>query len=131
MMKRKMLFYGSFILFVLSIFLPWFTFNAKMMGYCWGYQFLKWLIVPLLIIVIYLFQEQSKMFAVLSELSLIAILATYVIAFGRWQETCNIAPGFQWDEGFYTATAGYWISVLMFLSFSVVMQFMLFKKKQV
>lgn len=125
-MKRKKLLYGLFVLFVLSIFLPWFTFNAKMMGYCWGYSFLKWLVVPVVIILLYLFQERSKMFAILSELSLVSILMTYVVAFGRWQEVFHIVPGFQWDEGFYTATAGYWIPVLLFIVFSIVMQFVLF-----
>lgn len=128
-MKKKGLLIGSFVLFVLSTCLPWFTFNARMMGYCWGYQFLKWLVVPMIIIVIYLFQERSKMFIVLSEVSLVSILAIYVIAFGRWQEVCNIAPGFQWDEGFHTATAGYWISVLLFAVFFVVFQLGLAKPK--
>lgn len=129
-MKRKIITFGSFILLVLSVFLPWFTFNAKMMGYCWGFQFLKWLAVPLVVITVYLFQEKSKMYAVLCEVSLIAIAAAYVVAFGRWQEVCNIAPGFQWNEGLYTATAGYWVSVLLFMVFSAVIQFSIWKRNK-
>lgn len=128
-MKKKDLLYSVFVMFVLSIFLPWFTFNAKIMGYCWGYNFLKWMIVPVIIIVIYLFQEHSKMFIVLSELSLVSILTTYVIAFGRWQEICNISSGFQWDEGLHTATAGYWVSLSLYLCFTVILQVQMFGKK--
>ena len=128
-MKKKGLLIGVFALFVLSTCLPWFTFNARMMGYCWGYSFLKWMIVPFIIILIYLLQDQSKMFGILSELSLFAIFATYVIAFGRWQEVCNISSGFQWDEGIYTATVGYWISVILFLVFSTLLQVHIFRNK--
>lgn len=127
-MKIKKLCYISFALFALSIFLPWFTFNFKIMGYCWGFQFLKWLVVPQIIIIVYMLHEQRKILKVLSELSLISVFATYMIAFGKWQEVCNIAPGFQWKEGFYTATVGYWISLLLFIVFSVVMQFLVFNK---
>lgn len=130
-MKEKGHVLGSFLLFVLTVFLPWFTFDAKIMGYCWGWHFFKYLAVPIIVIAIYLLQGKGKMFMVLAELASAIILAVYVIAFGRWQEYFHIAPGFQWMEGFYTATAGYGLSLSMFLLFSVLLQIQVFCKKKV
>ena len=69
------------------------------------------------------------MFAALAELSAAIILVVYVMAFGHWQAVYHIAPGFQWLEGFYTATAGYWISLATFFLFVVALQVQIFRKK--
>lgn len=122
-MKRKPVLIVSFMLFLLSVFLPWFTYNPKVMGYCWGFQFFFIWLVPVIIIGIYVFWKSTAAMFVLSELSLIAILGTYIFAFGRWQELCNIISGFQWKDGLHTATVGYWISLCLFLMLAILLQF--------
>ena len=115
-MNRKRVLKTLYILAVLSVFLPWFTYNPDVMGYCWGYAFLRWLLIPLMVIGIYLFSKRSQLMILLSELSLIASLAVLVVAFGRWQEVCNIQAGFHWADGFKTAQIGYWISLGLFVT---------------
>lgn len=121
-MKRKNVLIVSFILFLLSVFLPWFTFNPKVMGYRWGFLFLPYMIVPIAVIAMSAFVKRRKPFIVLSELSLLSVLSVYVMSFGRWQEYCNIATGFRWSDGFYTATVGYWLSLGLFLVFALLYQ---------
>lgn len=122
-MKRKPVLIVSFLLFLFSAFLPWFTYNPKIMGYCWGFQFFYFWLAPVVIIGIYVFWKSTAVMFVLSELSLIAILGTYILALGRWQELCNISSGFQWKDGLYTATIGYWVSLGLFLTFAIQCQF--------
>lgn len=122
-MKDNKLLIGLFALFVLSIFTPWFTYNPKVMGYCWGFQFFYLWLVPVIIIGVYVFWRATAVMFVLSELSLIAILGSYIFAFGRWQEMCNIIAGFQWKDGLHTATIGYWISLGLFLVLTLLCQF--------
>lgn len=115
-MKRKRVLKTLYILAVLSVFLPWFTYNPDVMGYCWGYAFLGRLLLPLAVIGIYLFGKRSHLMLLLSELSLIVSLSVLVVAFGQWQEVCNIQPGFHWADGFKTAQIGYWISLGLFVT---------------
>lgn len=129
-MKGKRYLKIIFLLLLVSLFLPWFTYDAKMMGYCWGYQFLKWLAVPLIIIAGYLFVPiRNKIYLILTEVSMIANLSILVIVFGRWQEACNIVTGFQWKDGWYTALPTYWMSAALFVTFFVVFQYDLLKKR--
>jgi len=121
-MKSKPVLIVSFVLLLLSIFLPWFTYNPKVMGYCWGFQFVHLWLVPVIIIGIYVFWKSTAAMFVLCELSLIAILGSYIVAFGRWQEMCNIITGFQWKDGLHTATVGYWLSLGIFLLLVVLLQ---------
>lgn len=121
-MKRKPVLIVSFLLFLFSAFLPWFTYNPKVMGYCWGFQFFYFWLIPVIIIGIYVFWKSTAAMFVLSELSLIAVLGTYIFAFGRWQEFCNIISGFQWKDGLHTATVGYWLSLGLFLLLVVLLQ---------
>lgn len=128
-MNQKIHLTAIYILSVLSIFLPWFTYNPDVMGYCWGFQFLKWMILPLLIIGVFLFRIQSgKLLFFLAEMSIIAILAIFVMALGRWQEICNIIEGFQWKDGLHTALPTFWISAGLFLLFFILLQQAHFKK---
>lgn len=115
-MNKKRILKTLYILTVFSVFLPWFTYNPDVMGYCWGYAFLGWLLVPLVVIGIYLFGKRSYLMILLSELSLITNLVILVVAFGRWQEVCNIQAGFHWADGFKTAQIGYWISLGLFVA---------------
>lgn len=110
-MNRKRVLKTLYILAVLSVFMPWFTYNPDVMGYCWGYAFLGRLLIPLAVIGVYLFCKRSNLMILLSELSLVVSLAVLVVAFGRWQEVCNIQAGFRWADGFKTSQIGYWISL--------------------
>ena len=122
-MKRKPALIVSYLLFLLSTFLPWFTYNPKVMGYCWGFQFFYLWLVPVIIIGIYVFWKPTIVMFCLSELSLPVILGSYAFAFGRWQEVCNIISGFQWKDGLHTATVGYWVSLNLFVLLAILLQF--------
>ena len=103
---------GSYILAAGSLFLPWFTYNASMMGYCWGYQFLPWFLVPCFIIGLSLFKSQGNAtWTFLTEVSLLTNLGLFVFALGYWQRLCNIRDGFQLMDGLHTAQGGYWLSL--------------------
>lgn len=129
-MKEKKALKIIFILSVISLFLPWFTFNAKVMGYCWGWQFLSWFVIPVVIIAAYLFaSKKSMILQVLAEVGTFVNLVSLVIAFGKWEEKKNINTGFQWNDGLHTAQIGFWISAVLFLTFFVLFQYDLFKKK--
>ena len=121
-MKRKHVLIVSYLLFLFSVFLPWFTYNPKVMGYCWGFQFFYLWLVPVIIIGSYVFWRSTAAIFVLSELSLIVILGSYIVAFGRWQEMCNIITGFQWKDGLHTATVGFWLSFGLFWLLAVLLQ---------
>lgn len=115
-MKAKEALKTVYILSCISLFLPWFTYNAKMMGYCWGFRFLIWFIIPMGIIGAFVFAgKRADFLSVLAELSSAVNIGILVFAFGRWQESSNIIAGFQWKDGFRTATPGFWISALLFI----------------
>lgn len=122
-MKRKPVLIVSFILFLLSVCLPWFTYNPEVMGYRYGIFFLPWMIVPILVLGVSLFLKGKTALVVLSELSILSLLCAYIEAFGHWQEYCNIKIGYHWQDGLYTATVCYWLSLGLFLVFAVLFQF--------
>lgn len=130
-MEQKKNSVGLYVLCVFSLLLPWFTYNPDVMGYCRGYAFLKWFLVPMVVIGIYLLSmKKSKAHFLLCECSLVTNLAVLVVALGRWQETCNIQSGFHWEDGFRTALPTYWISAALFLILFVVFQVESFRKPQ-
>lgn len=113
-----------FVLTLLTLCLPWFTYNAKVMGYRYGFTFIKWFLVPMIILTICLFwPRQNTTMIVLGELAQVANFTAIVCAFGLWQQMCNIKSGFHWLEGFRTAQPGYWMAmcflVLFFLCFQI------------
>ena len=57
-MKLKKFLRILFLLCVFALCLPWFTYNAKVMGYRWGILFAKWYALPFVLIGIYLFKEK-------------------------------------------------------------------------
>jgi hypothetical protein len=59
--------------------------------------------------------KRADSLSVLAELSSAVNIGILVFAFGRWQESSNIIAGFQWKDGFRTATPGFWISFLLFI----------------
>ena len=119
-----------FALTLLTLCLPWFTYNAKVMGYCHGYAFMKWFIVPLALVGLCVFYPRRKtLLILLAEAGQLASFFDFAFAFGYWQQVCNIRAGAQWLEGFHTVQPGYWVSVCFFVLFFVSFQIELMKGK--
>lgn len=117
-MKTSKYLKAMFGLTVLTFCLPWFTYNAKVMGYCWGYDFLRWFLVPMALVALCLFlPRRNAALILLAEVAQIVNFAGLVCAFGRWQEVCNIQSGFQWQDGFRTVQPGFWVAVSFFVLF--------------
>ena len=107
-----------FVLTLLTLCLPWFTYNAKVMGYRYGFAFLNWFLMPAAALAVCLFWPGRKLpLVVLGEFALLGNFVALVCALGLWQQVCNIKPGFQWMEGVRTAQPGYWMAVCFFVLF--------------
>lgn len=112
-----------FFLTVITLFLPWFTYNAKVMGYCYGYSFWKWFLLPVVIIGIFLiYPKRAAALTLLAQISQLSCFFILVYAFGFWQEVNNIRAGAQWLDGFHTVQPGFWVSVGFFVLFFVSFQ---------
>lgn len=98
-----------------TLFLPWFTYDAKMMGYCWGWQFLVWFLPSMAVIGLYLFMlRKHELMLHLSLLGGLINLILLVTIFGTWQSARNIKGGINWMDGFVTATPMFWLTALAF-----------------
>ncbi len=122
-MKNQRFLKVLFALSAASLLLPWFTYNARVMGYCWGFSFAKGFALPMALIGIALFaMPESRGAAIAGELAAVVNLILCVLAFGRWQEFANITAGFRWAEGLRTAQPGFWVAsgcfFLLFVGFS-------------
>lgn len=123
-MKNKRFLKVIFMLCAASLCLPWFTYNANVMGYRWGLMFAGWYALPFILIGFHLFGKRAnELTAILAEVSVTVNLAITATVFGRWQEYCNIAPGFRWLDGFRTAQPGFWVAVAMMVILFVAFQF--------
>ena len=130
-MKASKCLKALFILTLLSLCLPWFTYNAKVMGYRYGFAFLKWFAVPIAIETLCLFwPRRNAVLIVLGELAHAANFAALALALGLWQQVCNIKSGIHWQEGFHTAQPGFWVSACFFILFFLNFQIDLMKGKQ-
>ena len=117
-----------FVLTVLSLCLPWFTYNADVMGYRHGFAFLKWFFLPVGVLAVCLFwPKRSNIVIVFGELAQTANFVALVCALGMWQQVCNIKSGFHWLEGIRTAQPGYWVAFGFFVIFFVCFQIELIK----
>lgn len=104
-----------YLLTVLTLFLPWFTYNARVMGYRFGFAFLKWFAVPMVFLALSLFSPgRNRFMIILAELAHLGNFAALFCALGFWQQVCNIKSGFHLLEGLKTAQVGYWIAVVSF-----------------
>ncbi len=108
-----------FILAVISVFLPWFTYNSDMMGYFYGFYFLDCLAVPLIIMALDVFGVvKDKRFKVLSVVASPAYIVIWILTGLVWQERANIIGGLHPEDLLYTAIFGYWVSgALMIINF--------------
>jgi len=111
------------ILYMLSTLLPWFTYDAGLMGYRRGILFWMWFLLPMVVTAVAIFGKRNrKSLLLLGELGLLGNLAALVVTFGRWQEVCNIVSGYHWKDGFHTAQWGFWLSCILFAALSIVYQ---------
>lgn len=117
-----------YILTVVCFLLPWFSFFPEVMGYRFGYIFLPWFAIPMSILGICTFGRLNrKRRLVLGELSIIANLILLVVAVGKWMEICNISSGWDLARGVNGALPTYWISVAIFVIYSIIFQYAFIK----
>lgn len=118
----------SFITLCICMTMPWFTYNAKLRGYCRGIDFLKWMIIPLFIIgYSILSKKKHALKAILGIISAAVLLLETVISLGSWQYVRNIIGGFHWKDGFHTAQPFYWF--ILFTEFILFISLILNCKK--
>lgn len=118
-----------YILTIVCFFLPWFSFFPEVMGYRFGFIFLQWFAVPMIILGFCTFGRLNrKIRFVLGELSIIAYLSLLVVAVGKWMELCNLNNGWDFRHGIKGALPTYWITVAVFIIYAVVFQCTFLKK---
>ena len=122
---------GLYVLAVFSLFLPWFTYNASIMGYCWGFQFLSFFLIPFCISGLYLFRFRSSLlWGMLCQVSALADLGILVHILGYWQKYRNIRDGFQLLDGLHTAQFGFWLAVGLHIAFLCLASVSLLEKRE-
>lgn len=123
------LLYLLYILTVGSFLLPWFSFDPGVMGYRFGFIFLQWFAVPMIILGFCTFGRlKGKISLVLGELSIFAYLTLLVVTVGKWMEACNLKNGWDFRHGIKGALPTYWITVAVFIIYAVVFQCTFLKK---
>ena len=127
-MKASKCLKSLFILALLTLALPWFTYNAGVMGYRYGFVFLKWFFVPIAALAICLFWPKRKQIVIiLGEIAHWGNFTALFCSLGLWQQVCNIKSGFHLMEGVRTAQPGYWVAVGFFVIFFICFQIELIK----
>ena len=120
-----------YVLSVLSLFLPWFTYNASIMGYCRGIEFLPFFLIPFCIFAFFLFKFRgSTLWGVLCQASALADVGILVYILGFWQKHHNIRDGFQLTDGLHTAQAGFWLAVGLHTTFLILLTVSLLGKRE-
>ena len=122
-----------FALSVLSLWLPWFTFNARMMGYRYGVMFWPWFVQYIVLVGAALFSNTVGRWRVVgwvAGVSALLNLCAIVAAAGKWMERANIDGGFLLRRGLSGAQPGYWISAVLFLGVFLLLQYHLWKSRK-
>lgn len=118
-----------FCLACVCVFLPWFTWNARVMGYCWGFDFILELAVPLFVIAFFLFSDsRNKILIIVTELCSVLLLVFTVLAIGMWQKYFFMASSWKFDIEPVMPT--YWISLSVYILLFSAVQFRAFPKKR-
>ena len=105
-----------FVLCVVTLVLPWFTYSARMMGYCWGAEFYAFFLLPMLLIGHSLFGRGTEAPRnVLGVFGCVGDIGALIYAVGIWQERHNIRGGFFFMDGVRTATVCFWITAALHL----------------
>ena len=111
------------------VFLPWFTWDAQMMGYCWGFDFILELAIPLFVIALFLYSEsESKLLVLITEICALLLVAFTILAAGSWQYSFHI--GMSWNFDLEPILPTYWISLSVFILLFVVIQLSIFQKSK-
>ena len=127
-MKASKRLKALFCLTLFALCLQWFTYNAKVMGYRYGFAFIKWFLIPPVLLALCLFwPKRNRILIVLGEVAHIANFTAMITVLGLWQQVCNIKFGFHWREGIRTAQPGYWVAFGFFVIFFVCFQIELIK----
>lgn len=103
----------SGVLVLASVAMPWFTFDAQIMGYYWGAGTIPWTLIPAGYIVFY--ARHGSLGAgsdILWELSLLSFPATYLYTFFTWPIQSNITGEINVSTSMCTATPFFWFSLL-------------------
>lgn len=120
----------SKILFCMAcvcIFLPWFSWNPRVMGYCRGLSFIPELALPMIIIALYLFAgSRSARLAVLAEISAVVMVSVVISAVGFWQQVFNMVGGFKLSMKPILPT--YWFSLAVYVLLFAALQVRIFRK---
>ena len=110
-------------------FLPWFTWDAQMMGYCWGLDFILELAIPLFISALFLYSEsRSKLLVFLTEICALLLVAFTILAAGKWQDSFNMVM--RWNFDLEPILPTYWISLSVFILLFSAVQFRVIQKKK-
>lgn len=102
-----------YILSAASLVLPWFTYNADIMGYCFGSEFYVFFIIPMLMVWYMLYGNGPGWLGLLGVLMNLTVL---VYALGGWMRLHNITSVYMLKEGIHTAVSGFWVSCILFIS---------------
>lgn len=131
-MKEKTNIFVVYILQIVSMFLPWFTYNAKVMGYCWGIQYILYFLLPLAMVASFLFSRSPNLVQIiLAEFGSVMNLVLLILVFGTWQEGRNIIEGFHWRDGFRTAQPAFWCAAICaVLVFAFLQHHIFFKNRK-
>jgi len=100
-----------FVLSAASLVLPWFTYNAEIMGYCFGSEFYVYFVAPMVMLWLALFGKGHVLLGIFGAMTNIAIL---VYALGGWMKIHNISSEFMLIEGIHTSVFGFWVSFVLF-----------------
>lgn len=129
-MPDKMRKFSDKIVFYLAcacVFLPWFTWNAKVMGYCWGFDFILALAPPLFVTAFYLYARPHNIWLIaLTELCAVLPIVTAILAVGYWQELRLMSSG--WKFSLKPVLPGWWAALAMFVLLFGLVQFEIFRK---
>ena len=100
-----------------------------MMGYCWGFDFIIELAIPLFIIAAFLYSEsKSKLFVFITEICALLLVTFTILAVGKWQNSFYMATG--WDFDLEPVLPTYWVFLSVFILLFIAVQFRIFKQEK-
>ncbi len=115
-MKSLKLLKLLFVLSAASLLLPWFTYNFKMTGFCWGWEFLKFMLIPCIITGLWLFKRpESRCMGILALISMVINAGIVLAAPGCWQIMHNITGSFLYRAGLSTALPTFYAAAALHL----------------
>ncbi len=114
----------------ISILLPWFSYNPRMCGYTWGFDYILFLAVPMFIIGAYAFALRNKKTAgYAAMISAVLNLVIGVLAWGRFDAFTNVKGGWEFNPA--VVRFGFPIALLSFTVLLIMLGVNIFNKKRV